>query len=100
MNFINLSHYYRLYTFSDYQSMKEALPYLRGVVLAERLEEVPEPMIKRYLLRMEGGGYKNYLEPISSRHAKPTAAQSFISALQMLYKSNGFSAKYVVVERR
>ena len=100
MNFINLSTYYRLYAFSDYGSMKAALPYLRSAVLAKKLADIEEAEIRRYVIRVAQGSYKNYLEPINELYPKQSAAQSFISALQVLYKSNGYSARYVVVERR
>ncbi|MBC5992600.1 hypothetical protein [Pontibacter cellulosilyticus] len=100
MNSIDLSSYYRLYAFSDYRSMKEALPYMRRVVLAKGLMEVEEPDARRYVQRVEGSGYKNYLEPLNHLHARVSATNSLITALQVLYKSNGYSARYIVVERR
>ncbi|GAB3830390.1 hypothetical protein [Pontibacter rugosus] len=99
MNSIKLSSYFRLYAFSDYQSMKLALPYMRQVVLAKQLKEVEEPEIRKYMWRVSGRGYKNYLEPIYTYNTKPSAIDSLITALQELYKRNGFSAKYIVVER-
>lgn len=99
MNSIKLSSYYRLYAFSDYRSMKTALPYMRRVVLAKGLKEVEESEIRSYMWRITGKGYKNYLEPLSSQHTRSSAIQSLITALQMLYKSNGYSARYIVIER-
>ncbi|MFD2514978.1 hypothetical protein ACFSRY_13960 [Pontibacter locisalis] len=100
MNSIDLSSYYRLYAFSDYRSMKAALPYMRRVVLAKGLTEVEEADVRRYLQRVEGSGYKNYLEPLSYLHERVSATNSLISALQVLYKSSGYSARYIVVERK
>ncbi|GAB3204322.1 hypothetical protein ABID22_003282 [Pontibacter aydingkolensis] len=100
MNSIDLSSYYRLYAFSDYRSMKVALPYMRRVVLAKGLSEVEEADVRRYVQRVEGSGYKNYLEPLNHLYARVSATSSFITALQLLYKSNGYSARYIVVERR
>mgnify|MGYP005754234851 CR=1 FL=1 len=99
MNSIKLSSYYRLYAFSDYQSMRSALPYMRQVVLAKALLEVEEEEIRSFVWRVRGRGYKNYLEPINSRYTAPSAVKSLITALQALYKSNGYSARYIVIER-
>lgn len=98
MNSIKLSDYYRLYAFSDYQSMKAALPYMRRVVLAKALAEVEETDVRGYVWR-SGSGFKNYLNPLNSQLTKSTAINSLITALQALYKNNGFSARYIVVER-
>lgn len=100
MNSIELSSYYRLYAFSDYRSMKTALPYMRRVVLAKAFAELQEFEIRNYVWRMQGGGYKNYLEPLSHLNARTSALNSFITALQVLFKSNGYSARYIVIERR
>ncbi|GAB3526058.1 hypothetical protein GCM10027443_00840 [Pontibacter brevis] len=99
MNSIKLSSYYRLYAFSDYRSMKSALPYMQRVVLAKGLVEVQESDIRSYVWRISGKGYKNYLEPLHSQNTRTTAIKSLITALQVLYKSNGYSARYIVVER-
>ncbi|PRY08846.1 hypothetical protein CLV24_12010 [Pontibacter ummariensis] len=99
MNSIKLSSYYRLYAFSDYQSMKSALPYMRQVVLAKRLTEVEEAEARNFVWRIKGQGYKNYLEPIRNHATRSSALHSLITALQELYKRNGYSAKYIVVER-
>lgn len=99
MNSIKLSSYYRLYAFSDYRSMKAALPYMRRVVLAKGLVEVEESEARSYVWRIRGQGYKNYLEPLGSQRTKGTGIQSLITALQVLYKSNGYSARYIVIER-
>jgi hypothetical protein len=100
MNSINLSSYYRLYAFSDYQSMKAALPYMRGVVLSKNLNEVDEAEARKVVERTKEQGYKNYLQPLNYRNYRVSAFDSLITALQLLYKSNGYSARYVVVERR
>lgn len=100
MNFIDLSNYHRLYAFSDYQSMKAALPYMRSVVLAKRLDEVEEAEARRVVIRKSGEGYRNYLAPLYHVAPRYAAIDSLISALQMLYKRNGYSARYVVVERK
>ncbi|MCC9134858.1 hypothetical protein ACFSKU_19855 [Pontibacter silvestris] len=99
MNSIKLSSYYRLYAFSDYRSMKSALPYMRRVVLAKSLMEVEEAEVRSYVWRIKGQGYKNYLEPITNYNTKTTALKSFITALQELYKHNGYSARYIIIER-
>ncbi len=100
MNAIKLSSFYRLYAFSDYQSMKAALPYMRRVMLAKRLDEVEESEARRYVWRNEGGGYKNYLGSLSANHnARYSGIESLITALQELYKRNGFSARYIAIER-
>lgn len=100
MNAIDLSTYHRLYAFSDYQSMKAALPYMRNVMLAKRLDELEETDARKFVSRLSGSGYKNYLAPLYHVAPRYTATDSFISALQMLYKRNGYSAKYIVVERK
>lgn len=99
MNFIKLSSYYRLYAFSDYQGMKSALPYMRHVILAKNLIEVESSEISNYVWRVKGRGYKNYLEPISNNSTVRSAHSSLITALQELYKRNGYSARYIVIER-
>ena len=100
MNCIDLSAYYRLYAFSDYRSMKAALPYMRRVVLAKGLQDVEEADARSYVGRVSGKGYKNYLEPLNNSSARVSAINSLITALQVLYKSNGYSARYIVVERK
>ncbi|MFD3003576.1 hypothetical protein ACFS7Z_24680 [Pontibacter toksunensis] len=99
MNSIKLGSYYRLYTFSDYQTMKSALPYMRRVVLAKGLVEVTEPEARSYVGRIAGKGYYNYLKPLNSQNTRTSAMHSLISALQVLYKCNGYSARYIVIER-
>ena len=99
MNFIRLTSYHRLYAFSDYRSMKSALPYLQRVVLAKSLTDVEETDARRFVERIDGQGYRNYLAPISGRIARPAALQSLVTALQALYKSNGYAARYIVIER-
>ncbi|NDK55279.1 hypothetical protein [Pontibacter fetidus] len=99
MNSVKLSTYYRLYAFSDYQSMQAGKRYLQRVVLAKALVEVQEKEVRTYLQRNNTGGYKNYLEPVFTNRTYFSADRSFISALQLLYKSNGYSARYIVVER-
>ncbi|MFD2247148.1 hypothetical protein [Pontibacter ruber] len=99
MNSVKLSAYHRLYAFPDYRNMKAALPYMQRVVLAKGLAEVEESEARSFMGRVNGKGYKNYLEPISGQNTKRSALQSLITALQVLYKSNGFSARYIVVER-
>ena len=99
MNFIQLSSYYRLYAFSDYSGMKATLPYMRRVVLAKGLAEVEESDVRGYLGRIPGRGYKNYLEPFNTQNTRISALQSLITALQELYKRNGYSARYIAIER-
>ncbi|WP_018478990.1 hypothetical protein [Pontibacter roseus] len=99
MNSVSLSNYHRLYAFSDYGSMKAALPYMRRVVLAKRLTEVESADVRGYVGRVPGQGYVNYLEPIGKTSTTRSADKSFITALQLLYKRNGYSARYVVIER-
>lgn len=99
MNSVKLNAYYRLYAFSDYQSMKSALPYMRRVMLAKPLAEVEEVEARRFVSRSGGGGYTNYLQPLGIRRTVSSGINSLITALQLLYKSNGFSARYIVIER-
>jgi hypothetical protein len=99
VNSIKLNSWYRLYAFSDYRSMKSALPYLRHVVLAKGLAEVEEADARRYVGRMNGKGFQNYLQPIGGQQTKSSGIASLVTALQVLYKQNGFSARYVIVER-
>ncbi len=79
--------------------MKSAMPYMQRVVLAKGLTEVQEEEARSYVGRINGKGYKNYLEPIYSLNARVSATQSLITALQVLYKSNGYSARYIIIER-
>ncbi|MCJ8167308.1 hypothetical protein MKJ04_20880 [Pontibacter sp. E15-1] len=99
MNSIKLSAYHRLYAFSDYQSMKAALPYMRRVVLAKRLDEVEESEARRFVGRYQEGGYMNYLGRLTQQRAKRSGTDSLITALQELFKSNGYSARYIAIER-
>jgi hypothetical protein len=99
MNSIRLSYRYRLYAFSDYRSMKSALPYMRQVVLAKALTELEESEARRIVARIPEKGFQNYLQPIGGQQIKSSGIASLITALQLLYKQNGFSARYVVVER-
>jgi hypothetical protein len=99
VNSIKLSSYHRLYAFTDYRSMKSALPYMRQVVLAKALTDVEESEARRIVARIPEKGFQNYLQPISGQQAKSSGIASLITALQLLYKQNGFSARYVVVER-
>ncbi|EJF10267.1 hypothetical protein [Pontibacter sp. BAB1700] len=99
MNSVKLSSYCRLYAFSDYRSMKSALPYMRQVILAKALTEVQESDARRIVMRLPGSGFQNYLRPLGGQQTKSTGIASLITALQLLYKQNGFSARYVVVER-
>jgi len=99
MNTIKLSSYYRLYAFPDYGSMKAALPYMQRVVLAKGLKDVEEAEIRGYVWRIAGKGYKDYLEPLNSRNTRSSAVKSLVTALQALYKSNGYNARYIVIER-
>jgi hypothetical protein len=99
VNSIKLNSWYRLYAFSDYRSMKTALPYMRQVVLARPLTEVEETDARKVVARVPGKGYLNYLQPLGSQQTKGTGIASLITALQQLYKQNGFSARYIVVER-
>jgi len=99
MNSVKLSNYYRLYAFSDYQSMRAAMPYMQRVVFTKKLDEVEEREARSYVQRIPGNGYKNYLEPISNYNATYSATRSLITALQLLYKSNGYAARYILIER-
>ncbi|MEJ8755952.1 hypothetical protein WG947_03010 [Pontibacter sp. H259] len=99
MNSVKLSAYYRLYAFPDYQGMQSGRRYLQRVVLAKALAEVQENEVRTFLQRLNPGGYKNYLEPVHNPTTYFSADRSFISALQLLYKSNGYAARYIVVER-
>lgn len=99
MNSVKLSSYCRLYAFSDYRSMKTALPYMRQVVLAKALTDVEEADARRIVMRAPGSGFQNYLRPLGGRQTKTTGIASLVTALQLLYKQNGFSARYIVVER-
>ncbi len=99
MNSIKLSTRYRLYSFSDYRSMQAAVPYMQRVALAKNLQDVNEREVRRYLGRSHETGFYNYLEPLTSLGNGLSASQSFITALQQLYKHNGFSARYIIIER-
>jgi hypothetical protein len=99
MNSIDLGTNYRLYAFSDYQSMKAALPYMRRVVLAKKLTDVEEAEARTFVRRSGSKGFKNYIQPITGYNTTTTAINSLITALQALYKLNGFSARFIVVER-
>ncbi len=99
MNSIKLNNYFCLYAFSDYRSMKSALPYMRQVVLAKPLVEVTESDARRLVARVPGKGFLDYLQPIGATQHKGSGIASLITALQLLYKQNGFSARYIVVER-
>lgn len=99
MNSFKLSSSYRLYAFSDYRTKKSALPYMRRVVLAKGLLEVQESEVRSYIGRIDGKGYKNYLEPLTNQNTRTSALKSLVTALQVLCKSNGYAARYIVIER-
>jgi hypothetical protein len=99
VNSVRLSPRYRLYAFSDYRTMKSALPYMRQVVLAKALADVVESDARRIVTRLPDQGFQNYLRPISPLQHKRTGIASLITALQVLYKQNGYSARYILVER-
>ncbi|MBB6612415.1 hypothetical protein H7F15_15315 [Pontibacter sp. Tf4] len=99
MNSVILRGNYRLYAFAGYQSMRDALPYLPQVVLAKALTDVAEADVRSCLQRVPESGFKNYLQPLAGQQHYCSAKRSFISALQLLYKSNGYSARYVVIAR-
>lgn len=99
MNAVRLSARYCLYAFSDYRSMKTALPYMHQVLLAKALADVEETDARRLVQRMPEKGFQNYLQPLGPPQHKSTGIASLITALQVLYKQNGFSARYIAVER-
>lgn len=78
--------------------MKAALPYLRRVVFAKALADIDEKDARRIVTRTPGKGFHNYLQPLGAQQFKGTGIASLITALQLLYKQNGYSAKYVAIE--
>ena len=72
---------------------------MRQVMLAKSLAEVEEADARRIVMRLPGSGFQNYLRPLGGQQTKATGIASLITALQLLYKQNGFSARYIVVER-
>ena len=96
MNFIQLNSTYRVYAFEDYRTMKAALPLLRRTPIAKEFSRLREIEVKNFV-RYYTNGYQNYLRT-DSAELKSTALESLKTALQALYKLNGYSAKYVVIE--
>lgn len=72
---------------------------MRQVVLAKALTDVEESDARRVVTRIPGKGFQNYLYPIGGQQIKSSGIASLITALQSLYKQNGFSVRYLIVER-
>lgn len=72
---------------------------MRQVVLSKPLHEVTETEARRVVARIPGKGFQDYLQPIGPLQHKGSGIASLITALQLLYKQNGYSARYIVVER-
>ena len=79
--------------------MRAAMPYMQRVVFTKKLDEVEEKEARSYVQRIPGSGYKNYLDPIGNYTSVHSATRSLITALQLLYKSNGYAARYILIER-
>ncbi|MBX0335495.1 hypothetical protein K3G39_19855 [Pontibacter sp. HSC-14F20] len=99
MNYINLSSIHRLYSFPDYWSMKEAKPKIRRVIMAKDFREVKEIEAKHYVQKYGDYAFRNYLRE-DKKDLKESGLQSLITALQALYKLNGYPAKYIIIEGR
>lgn len=100
MNYIELSQRYRLYAFNDYWIMRKAYPEVKYVAFAKDLREIREIEAKHYVSEIgPGGGYQNYLRQ-DKADLKSTGLESLKTALQALYKLNGYSAKYILIEGR
>jgi D-ribose pyranose/furanose isomerase RbsD len=97
LNYIDLSSTFRLYSFPDYMSMRDAKLFVKNVVLAKEFIRVKEIEAKNYVRSISGGSYKNYLRH-DTAELKATGLESIITALQALYKLNGYSAKYIIIE--
>ena len=72
---------------------------MRRVVLAKGLADIEEADARKIVIRIPGSGFQNYLQPLGNQQTKSSGIASLITALQLLYKQNGFSARYIVVER-
>ncbi|WP_018478145.1 hypothetical protein [Pontibacter roseus] len=96
MNHIDLNNTYRLYAFPDYWSMRAARDKLRRVVMAKEFKEVKEIEAKHYVERYGDYAYKNYLRA-DKKNLKESGLKSLITALQALYKLNGYPANYIII---
>ena len=96
MNHIDLTNRFRLYAFPDYWSMRAAKANVRQVILAKEFKEVKEIEAKHYVHGYGDYAYKNYMRE-GKGHLKQSGLQSLITALQALYKLNGYSAKYIII---
>lgn len=102
MSYIELSRRYRLYSFPDYWSMRKAMPAVKYVALAKDFKDIKEIEAKHYvdsISSSDSGGYKNYLRT-DTGGLLSTGLESLKTALQALYKLNGYSAKYILIEGR
>lgn len=105
MNSIRLNYQYRLYAFPDYWSMRKVRDILReefkSVVLAKEFSEVKEIEARNYVEKFSNQTYtkyKNYLRA-GREDLQPSSLLSLKTALQALYKLNGYSAKFILIER-
>ena len=97
MNSVKQTSRNRIYAFAGYQSMRSALPYMQRVALARNLTDIHEEEARKFVQRIPGKGFRNYLESPGNYNSPATGIASLITALQLLYKSNGFSARYIVI---
>ncbi|MEJ8756247.1 hypothetical protein WG947_04515 [Pontibacter sp. H259] len=99
-HYIDLSWQYRLYAFATYQDMKAAMAQLPHVKLAKAFSKVKPIEANHYAGSAGHGDYRNYLENSPTRNVKPNGLASLITALQVLYQVNGYSAKYILIARK
>jgi hypothetical protein len=105
VNYIQLTHQYRLYAFPDYWSMRKVRDALQSeyktVVLAKEFSEVKSIEANHYLETFhsrDSNSYRNYLRE-GRQDLQPSGLLSLKTALQVLYKHNEYSAKYILIER-
>lgn len=99
-HYIELTYQYRLYAFANYQDVATVRAQLPHVVLAKELSKVKPIGANHYVEHIgREGGYRNYLETNRNRNIKASPLASLITALQILYKVNGYSATYILIAR-
>lgn len=98
MNYIDLNSSFRVHGFADYWSMGEAKLKMSRIVIAKEFTQVREIEAKHYVTSVGDGEYKNYLRH-NTTDLKGSGLASLKTALQVLYKLNGYSAKFIIIER-
>jgi hypothetical protein len=99
VKYIELNTSYRLYAFPGYSTMQAAKISMKRAVLAKEFSKVKEIEVKKFVRSVGSTGYKNYLRT-ETQDLKGTGLAYLITAIQILYKINQNSGKYIIIEGR